>query len=58
MLNELRQNRRRYISGNCQNLCDRYKFRIATTEDFINVCQEVSGKDLKEFFKPWFDSME
>lgn len=59
MLNELRQKLgedtfleivRTYV--------DRYKFRIATTEDFINVCQEVSGKDLKEFFKPWFDSME
>lgn len=37
---------------------DRYKFRIATTKDFINICQEVSGKDLREFFKPWFGDIE
>ncbi|MDD2481586.1 MAG: M1 family aminopeptidase, partial [Lutispora sp.] len=32
---------------------EKYKFRIATTDDFIKVCEEVSGKDLTEFFKPW-----
>ena len=31
-----------------------YKFKIATTKDFVKVCEEVSGKDLKDFFKPWF----
>lgn len=33
---------------------EQYKFKIATTEDFIKVCQEISGKDLTDFFKPWF----
>lgn len=32
---------------------DRYKFKIATTDDYIKVCEEVSGKDLTEFFRPW-----
>ena len=33
---------------------EKYKFRIAYTDDFINVCEEISGKDLTEFFKHWF----
>ena len=32
---------------------DRYKGGNATTEDFIAVAEEVSGKDLKEFFDNW-----
>ncbi len=34
---------------------EQYKFKIATTEDFVRVCEEVSGKDLTDFFKPWFN---
>jgi len=37
---------------------EKYKFKIATTSDFIKVCEEVSGKDLKEFFKPWIRNIE
>lgn len=37
---------------------EKYKFKIATTNDFIKVCEEVSGKDLKEFFKPWIRNIE
>lgn len=37
---------------------EKYKFRIATTSDFIKVCEEVSGKDLTEFFKPWIKNIE
>jgi hypothetical protein len=32
---------------------DRYRFRTATTRDFIQVACEVSGKDLKPFFREW-----
>jgi aminopeptidase N len=32
---------------------DRYKSGNATTEDFIAVSEEISGKDLKEFFDGW-----
>lgn len=34
---------------------EQYKFKIAYTEDFIKVCEEVSGKDLSKFFKLWLD---
>lgn len=37
---------------------DRYKFKIATTDDFIRVCEEVSGKNLEDFFKPWLGVSE
>lgn len=33
---------------------ERYKFKIAYKEDFIKVCEEISGKDLTEFFNEWF----
>ena len=32
---------------------DRYKFGNATTEDFIQVAEEISGEDLGEFFDAW-----
>lgn len=32
---------------------NRYKFKIATTEDFLNVCEEVTGEELDEYFKKW-----
>lgn len=32
---------------------DQYRFRIATTSDFIRVANEVSGKDLTDFFNRW-----
>ncbi len=31
----------------------RYKYSNASVEDFINVCQEVSGKNLEKFFDQW-----
>lgn len=34
---------------------EQYKFKIAYTEDFIKVCEEVSGKDLTKFFKLWLE---
>ena len=34
---------------------EQYKFKIATTEDFVKICQEVSGKDLSNFFELWFN---
>ena len=32
---------------------DRYKFGNAVTEDFIAVAEEISGKDLDDFFTAW-----
>lgn len=32
-----------------------YKFRPARTRDFIQIMEKNSGKDLKAFFKGWFD---
>ena len=32
---------------------DRYKFGNAVTEDFIAVAEEISGKDLNDFFNAW-----
>ncbi|SHI85310.1 M1 family metallopeptidase [Lutispora thermophila] len=37
---------------------EKYKFKIATTGDFVKVCEEVSGKDLTEFFKPWISNVQ
>ena len=30
-----------------------YKYKNASTEDFENVCEKVSGKDLNKFFEQW-----
>lgn len=30
-----------------------YKYRTASTEDFRNICQKLSGKDLYQFFQQW-----
>jgi hypothetical protein len=35
---------------------DRYKYANASTQDFINVAQQVSGKDLTSFFQGWLHS--
>lgn len=32
---------------------DLYKYKNASTEDFENVCESVSGKNLHQFFKQW-----
>lgn len=32
---------------------ERYQYRIATTEDFIQVASDVSGEDLRPFFDKW-----
>ncbi|WP_432662200.1 M1 family metallopeptidase [Wukongibacter baidiensis] len=32
---------------------NRYKFKIATTEDFLAVCEEVTGKELDDYFDKW-----
>jgi aminopeptidase N len=32
---------------------DKYKYRNASTNDFIKVCEEISGKDLEYFFRQW-----
>ncbi|RKD26927.1 Peptidase family M1 [Caminicella sporogenes DSM 14501] len=30
-----------------------YKYKIATTEDFLKVCEEVTGDDLDNYFNKW-----
>ena len=32
---------------------DKFKFKNATTQDFLDVCEGVSNKDLKDLFKEW-----
>ena len=32
---------------------EKYKYKSASTSDFENVCESVSGKDLKQFFNQW-----
>lgn len=34
----------------------RHKYGAASTNDFIKTIEEISGKDLKIFFRNWFDS--
>lgn len=36
-----------------QTYYEQYKFKIATTEDFINVVNDVIGKDMTSFFNEW-----
>ena len=33
---------------------EKYKFSIATTKDFIDVCEELSGKEYEEDVNKWF----
>ncbi len=32
-----------------------YKYKIAKTQDFVDVCEKVSGQKLDGFFKPWLE---
>jgi hypothetical protein len=36
----------------------KFKFRAASTENFIATMERVSGRDLKDFFEGWFRSYE
>lgn len=36
-----------------QNYYQQYSFKVATTEDFIRVVNEVTAKDMTAFFKEW-----
>jgi hypothetical protein len=35
---------------------EQFKYRTATSHDFVRILSEVSGRDLKSFFKDWFES--
>ena len=37
-----------------QTYYERYKFKIATTKDFIQVTNEIIGRDMTPFFNEWF----
>ncbi len=39
------------------NFLEKYKFKNATTDDFIAVAEEVSGEDLKEFATLWLENV-
>ncbi len=32
---------------------EKYKYSTASTEDFKNICEEISGKNLTKFFEQW-----
>ncbi|WP_176461859.1 M1 family metallopeptidase [Anaeromicrobium sediminis] len=34
---------------------DKYKYKIAKTDDFLNVCEQISNQNLEHFFKKWID---
>lgn len=34
---------------------NRYKFKIANTDDFLNVCEEVTGEELDSYFEKWLE---
>ncbi|MBA7608418.1 hypothetical protein ES703_15595 [subsurface metagenome] len=36
---------------------EEYKFENVDITGFINICEEVSGKDLSEFFSPYFNDL-
>lgn len=36
-----------------RNYFEKYKYKTASTDDFIKVCEETSGKNLSQFFKQW-----
>ncbi len=38
--------------------CDRHKFKHVAEEDFLAICEEVSGMDLREMFKQWLHSLK
>ncbi len=40
------------------NYLERYKFKNATTDNFIAVAEEVSGTDLQEYRKLWLDNVK
>lgn len=35
------------------NYFEKYKYKTASTDDFIKVCEENSGRNLDQFFKQW-----
>jgi len=36
-----------------RNYFEKYKYSTASTEDFKNICEEISGKNLTKFFEQW-----
>ena len=36
-----------------RNYYQKYKYKNASTDDFKNVCEETSGRNLDQFFKQW-----
>lgn len=34
---------------------DKYKYKNAKTDDFLNVCEQISNKNLEYFFKNWIN---
>ncbi|MDY8135478.1 M1 family metallopeptidase [Aquimarina sp. 2201CG5-10] len=40
------------------NYLEKYKFKNATTDDFIAVAEEVSGKQLSEYKKSWLENVK
>ncbi|GAA4277323.1 M1 family metallopeptidase [Aquimarina mytili] len=40
------------------NYLEKYKFKNATTDDFISIAEEVSGKDLSEYKKLWLENVK
>jgi aminopeptidase N len=44
--------------GTLRTLLGRYQYGSATTSDFIEVAEEVSGEGLQSFFDAWLHEVE
>ncbi len=38
-----------------QTYLNRYRYRVATTNDFLQLAREISGRDLDAVIQPWFN---
>ena len=38
-----------------RNYYEAYKYTNASTQDFQNICEQISGKDLDKFFEQWIE---
>ena len=36
-----------------RNYYQTYKYKNASTKDFVNICEKISGKNLEQFFNQW-----
>lgn len=56
LLNDIKEKYGEEVLYNILNrYYDKYKFEIAKTEDFLKVCEEVTGDELGDYFEDWLN---